>query len=182
MAGTGQRFVVARLLKEWGWEVEVFLYGDEAKLPPDAAVNCKWWREMGELPHISNMSRYHSVGSAIIVDAVFGTGLKRPLPDVCSTILRDAIINLDEPMRPKIVSIDVPSSQCSDSGRILKAPDDHRLFVGSDLSVTFHSLKIGHELSDGPQQEAHSGSGQGWSRWHARPLPSLRTHRNSTQS
>ena len=32
----GDGFVVARLLKERGWEVEVFLYGDPDKLPPDA--------------------------------------------------------------------------------------------------------------------------------------------------
>ena len=32
----GDGFVVARLLKEWGWEVEVFLYGDADKLPSDA--------------------------------------------------------------------------------------------------------------------------------------------------
>ena len=32
----GDGFVVARLLKEWGWEVEVFLYGNAEKLPADA--------------------------------------------------------------------------------------------------------------------------------------------------
>jgi hydroxyethylthiazole kinase-like uncharacterized protein yjeF len=35
----GDGFVVARLLSERGWEVEVFLYGDPEKLPPDARVN-----------------------------------------------------------------------------------------------------------------------------------------------
>ena len=48
----GDGFVVARLLKEWGWQVEVFLYGDEAKLPPDAKVNCERWREMGEVENL----------------------------------------------------------------------------------------------------------------------------------
>ncbi|MCP5075059.1 MAG: bifunctional ADP-dependent NAD(P)H-hydrate dehydratase/NAD(P)H-hydrate epimerase, partial [Rhodobacteraceae bacterium] len=39
----GDGFVVARLLHDWGWEVEVFLYGDAAKLPPDARVNYVRW-------------------------------------------------------------------------------------------------------------------------------------------
>jgi hydroxyethylthiazole kinase-like uncharacterized protein yjeF len=43
----GDGFVVARLLKEWGWEVEVFLYGDPEKMPPDAWVNYERWRGIG---------------------------------------------------------------------------------------------------------------------------------------
>ena len=45
----GDGFVVARLLKERGWDVEVFLYGEVDKLPPDAKVNCERWGEMGEV-------------------------------------------------------------------------------------------------------------------------------------
>ena len=39
----GDGFVVARLLKEWGWAVEVFLYGDPDRLPPDARANHDRW-------------------------------------------------------------------------------------------------------------------------------------------
>ena len=45
----GDGFVVARLLRERGWEVEVYLYGDAEKLPPDAKVNYERWVEMGRL-------------------------------------------------------------------------------------------------------------------------------------
>jgi hydroxyethylthiazole kinase-like uncharacterized protein yjeF len=43
----GDGFVVARLLKEWGWEVEVFLYGDPERMPPDARVNYERWLGWG---------------------------------------------------------------------------------------------------------------------------------------
>ncbi|MGL6212215.1 MAG: NAD(P)H-hydrate epimerase, partial [Paracoccaceae bacterium] len=43
----GDGFVVARLLRECGWSVEVFLYGDPERLPPDAQVMCRRWEELG---------------------------------------------------------------------------------------------------------------------------------------
>ena len=45
----GDGFVVARLLAGRGWAVEVYLYGDAGKLPPDARVNYERWCEVGEV-------------------------------------------------------------------------------------------------------------------------------------
>ena len=55
----GDGFVVARLLKEWGWEVEVFLYGNPEKLPPDAKVNYERWRALGA---VSGLDAFDSGG------------------------------------------------------------------------------------------------------------------------
>ena len=49
----GDGFVVAGLLKECGWDVEVFLYGDAEKLPPDARSNYDRWCEMGDVQPLS---------------------------------------------------------------------------------------------------------------------------------
>ncbi|MDR0810393.1 MAG: NAD(P)H-hydrate epimerase, partial [Gemmobacter sp.] len=43
----GDGFVVARLLRARGWEVHVLVYGDPARLPPDAAENYRRWCDMG---------------------------------------------------------------------------------------------------------------------------------------
>src|SRR6056297_3031142 len=54
----GDGFVVARLLKAWGWEVEVYLYGDGEKLPPDARVNYERWRAMGDVAALDAAPRF----------------------------------------------------------------------------------------------------------------------------
>src|SRR6056297_4242097 len=74
----GDGFVVARLLQEWGWQVEVFLYGDAEKLPPDAKVNYDRWRAMGDVAALDAAPRFAQEAD-LFVDALFGTGLGRPL-------------------------------------------------------------------------------------------------------
>ena len=86
----GDGFVVARLLKQRGWEVEVFLYGDERKLPVDAKANCERWREMGKIKTLPNLTDIQDESSSvldasiesskIVVDAMFGTGLSKTVP------------------------------------------------------------------------------------------------------
>jgi len=149
----GDGFVVARLLRDWGWEVAVFLYGDPERLPPDARVNHARWRERGEVSALSRATWGAAVGAgagsvsgaerSLLIDALFGTGLTRaidlPLVDLAPDRMR-------RPER-RIVSVDLPSGLCSDSGAELGAG---QRAVRADLTVTFHAEKLGHRLASGP--------------------------------
>ena len=136
----GDGFVIARLLKEAGWDVEVFLYGDAAKLPPDARVNYERWVVLGEVAPLSSCYSDRWVHQPIVVDAVFGTGLARPIPDEARNVLMAT-------MNCRRVAVDVPSMLSSDTGEMLSP-----MFSSSaaHLTVTFHRMKLGHVLKDGP--------------------------------
>lgn len=142
----GDGFVVARLLKEWGWEVAVFLYGDPEKLPPDARVNYERWCGMGDVAPLTEdtFAKVSMPGlCAIVFDALFGTGLARPV--ALPLVALEAEPALGQTHRS--VAIDIPSGLCSDSGHRIGA--EAGLFA-ADLTVSFHSEKVGHRLADGP--------------------------------
>ncbi|WP_428925349.1 NAD(P)H-hydrate dehydratase [Marinibacterium sp. SX1] len=142
----GDGFVVARLLAAQGWQIDLRLFGDPARLPGDARANHDRWSgdvrpwRAEEAPDLS--------GYALVVDALFGTGLTRGLPDGAG-FARTLAWRDDGSSRPRVVAIDMPSGLCSDSGRVL---GDAAL--RADLAVTFHTAKPGHVLADGP---AHCG-------------------------
>ena len=134
----GDGFVVARLLKEWGWEVEVFLYGDPERLPPDARMNYERWREMGEVNAFPK--GFFLPRCDFLIDALFGTGLSRPIPSEISYVFASQHKSKGS---YKCVAVDLPSGICADSGRSLE--------IGgrADLTVTFHRAKRGHYLAEG---------------------------------
>ena len=145
----GDGFVVARLLKEWGWEVEVFLYGDATKLPPDARANYERWVAMGEVSAWDDAAqkRRFEEGAEdfhLVVDALFGTGLTRPMPDDTDLTRRGLMplpleMHAQSPNDVRFVAVDIPSGICSDSGKDMGAMPTH-------LTVTFHRPKIGHYM------------------------------------
>ena len=153
----GDGLVVARLLKEWGWEVGVSLLGAPGKLPPDANVNLEMWRQLaGTEPDLRKGNADASLAAGpppdLLVDALFGTGLCRPLGNPFSEELErwggfPAEGGIREaPSRPRpfrVVSVDIPSGLCSDSGRVLGAS------IRADLTATFHAPKRGHFLDRG---------------------------------
>ncbi|UWP93209.1 NAD(P)H-hydrate dehydratase [Aliiroseovarius crassostreae] len=153
----GDGFVVARLLHLRGWEVEAFLYGDAEKLPPDARMNYERWCALGEVKalvdDVFDGWPEEDDGVDLIIDALFGTGLKRPFLgfrhlamalNYCSSS-RELLDGL-----PRVVAVDVPSGLCADSGKWLgdDQPLDHANLA--NLTLTFHSEKNGHLLEDGP--------------------------------
>lgn len=136
----GDGFVVARLLRGWGWDVRLHLYGDPGKLPPDARANRDLWAEMGEVTPLTADDPPSSEGADLVVDALFGIGLTRPV----ALPLSRWSSHLEGARR---VAVDLPSGLCSDSGRRL-GPEGG-LFT-ADLTVTFHRIKLGHVLGEGP--------------------------------
>ena len=140
----GDGFVVARLLKEWGWDVEVFLYGDPAKLPPDARVNYERWAAMGKVGDLGR-DLEHREKPDLFLDAVFGTGLSRPVEGMLAQVLV-AFDRFRESRHVRTVAVDMPSGLCADSGRAMGT------FVTADLTISFHEAKLGHYLSRGAQQ------------------------------
>jgi ADP-dependent NAD(P)H-hydrate dehydratase / NAD(P)H-hydrate epimerase len=149
----GDGFVVARLLKEWGWEVEVFLYGDPERLPPDAWVNYERWVGMGEVralterafraPHAIHGNAY----ADLYVDAIFGTGLTRPPEGELAGFLCH-LGGYGGEHYPRLVAIDAPSGLCLDSGKMLIGGWAR---PSAALTVTFECLRAGHFLNEGPE-------------------------------
>ncbi len=138
----GDGFVVARLLKHRGWAVTVWFHGDRDRLPADARANHDRWMELGEI-HVMDRSAFRAApGTTLYIDAMFGTGLTRPVQGEVAAFAQGWDRSCARGCR--VVAVDIPSGLCTDGGRVLGTA------VPADLTVTFHRAKVGHELSAGP--------------------------------
>ena len=70
------------------------------------------------------------------MDALFGIGLKRNIKGILSKIFRKS----KSEQKPCVVSVDIPSGVCSNTGEILGCA------IKADFTITFHRKKIGHIL------------------------------------
>jgi NAD(P)H-hydrate epimerase len=136
----GDGFVVARLLAEQGFAVRVAMLGEPQG---DAAVKARDWR--GErivlAPDVLE-------GAQLIVDALFGAGLSRPLDGAA----RDMVMAVNR-SDAAIVAIDLPSGVAGDSGKILAPGGPQDIVTGvairAALTVTFFRKKPAHLLLPG---------------------------------
>lgn len=129
----GDGFVAARYLKDWGWPVRLALAGDVAQLKGDAASMASRWRG-----RIEPLTPDILVRRPLVIDALFGAGLARPLEGEARAMV-DAL-NGD---RHDVVAVDVPSGLDGNTGQVLGAAPQAR------LTVTFFRPKIGHALVPG---------------------------------
>jgi hydroxyethylthiazole kinase-like uncharacterized protein yjeF len=154
----GDGYVIARLLAERGWTVDVHAMGEARAMPSDAAENRRRWEAIGP---VAGMEAIAWQGADLIVDAIFGTGLSRGYapPDPVGTLFHSLFSGgawgEGTTGAPYVVAVDIPSGLDADSGRILWVDNQWCGAVAAHLTVTFHQPKRGHMLADGP---AHCGA------------------------
>jgi NAD(P)H-hydrate epimerase len=147
----GDGFVVARLLKAQKWPVQIFLLGERAALKGDAATNAKRWRST-VLPLDHALERLVDTDKDIlVVDALFGAGLSKPLSGTVKALAEVLAIKRDEGKAPPVVAVDMPSGLHGDTGYILGDGAFKGVAFQADLTVTFCRPKPGHLLMPGRQ-------------------------------
>lgn len=145
----GDGFVIARLAKEAGFDVAVYLLSDSSKLKGDAKTAYDKMMK-SSVPVTTDIDRYDNKNKNkndeqldIIVDAMLGTGLSGPVEGQWKTAI-DWINQRKEKSETKIVAADMPSGLHADTGRVLGTA------VKADLTVTFIGMKIGMLTASGP--------------------------------
>ncbi|MGK9050922.1 NAD(P)H-hydrate dehydratase [Neorhizobium petrolearium] len=129
----GDGYVAARVLAEAGAAVAIFHMGDPGKLKGDAEQA----RGLCRLPS-APLENYRPQTGDVIVDALFGAGLTRAVPDIVSGVIR-AAHDLDIP----VLAVDLPSGLCGRRGVPLGAAFRAR------HTITFMTRKPGHLLLPG---------------------------------
>ena len=135
----GDGLVAAAELLQQGWPVRVAMLAEPERLAGDARLAWAHWQARcvacapGQT--LSALLDEASLdGQALVVDALFGAGLTRPLDGMAARVLAKA-----QRKGLPIVAVDVPSGVWGDSGVSSGA-------VHCDVTVTFFRLKPAHLL------------------------------------
>jgi len=125
----GDGFVAARLLDESGFIVRV---AHDADPKGDAAAMSERWKGTRVALEPQALD-----GARLVVDALFGAGLARPLEGAYAQVVK-ALNDLP------VIAVDIPSGVSGDTGQPLGA-----VYVKAALTVTFFRKKPGHLLLPG---------------------------------
>jgi len=133
----GDGIVCARHLEAAGWDVKIAFLGNVGDLKGDAAYHAQSLTQSwtGEFVPFSSASLE---GVGLVIDAIFGSGLSRPIEGSARDMI-EALINL----QIDICAVDVPSGLDCATGQVLGGA------APADLTVTFFRKKPGHLLFPG---------------------------------
>ena len=136
----GDGLVAARDLFNWGFKVSVIMTTKKEALSCDCALQFQIVKKMGMQTEFRNTLSGKDMHSSVVIDAVFGTGLARPVKGAIAGLFSF----LNSAAAP-VVAVDMPSGISSDTGEILGQA------VMADCTVTFGLPKRGHFLYPGAE-------------------------------
>jgi ADP-dependent NAD(P)H-hydrate dehydratase / NAD(P)H-hydrate epimerase len=126
----GDGFVAARHLAAAGWPVRLFLLGERAALKGDAARHAARWAAP-----VEPLGPALPGETALVVDALFGAGLARPLDGLAHDVIAELVQR-----SLTVIAVDVPSGVDGASGQV------RGIAPSCALTVTFFRKKPGHLL------------------------------------
>ena len=145
----GDGFAVARMLKNTGFEVEVFLVWYTDKMSPSCKINYERVRKLKTVK-ITDLHENDKLPgfteNDVVVDAIFGSGLKRPVTGFIGNIIERINEN-----KAVIIAIDAPSgffcdkTNTTNKGAIIKA----------DYTLTFQFPKYGFLFPENDKYVGH---------------------------
>ena len=130
-------YVFARLAHQASFRVTVLQVGATYRLSADAALARA--ESLAAGVSVQDFASAALAGQDLIVDALLGTGLERPVSGVYAEIVND-INNANTP----VLALDLPSGIHADSGAILNVA------VKAMATISFVALKRGLFTGDGP--------------------------------
>lgn len=139
----GDGLVIARELKNAGYNVAAIIAGSKSSLSPGCSLQLSIAKKL-KIPvsFTKSITRKVSNGT-IIVDALFGTGANKPVTGPLATLIK----KINSSSAP-VASVDIPSGISANTGQIMGVA------IRADLTVTFGLPKRGHYLYPG---KAHTG-------------------------
>ena len=133
----GDGYVLARLLRACGRQVRVMVLAPVAQLRGDAQDACQAYLASGAT--IEEFDAKHLATAELVVDALFGTGLQRPLTGVWAL----AVEAMAACRRP-ILALDLPSGVHADTGVVMGVA------LTATVTLGFIAPKLGMVTGVGP--------------------------------
>ncbi|KMQ70543.1 bifunctional ADP-dependent NAD(P)H-hydrate dehydratase/NAD(P)H-hydrate epimerase [Chryseobacterium koreense] len=129
----GDGFAIARMLYQSGFDVNVFINKDQAEYSTDAKINFNKVKGISGIGifDFDEIGDFQIDGNAVIIDALFGTGLNRSLDGKSAKIIQF----LNELSFPKF-AIDIPSGLFAD-----RISEDNPVIFKADETLSFQFWK-----------------------------------------
>ncbi|MDX1539499.1 NAD(P)H-hydrate dehydratase [Arsukibacterium sp.] len=128
----GDGYLLAALARARGYEVRLCRHGDHSKLG-ETAQQAADAAENAGVPLVDDFA-----GAELLVDALFGIGLNRPLDKATCQLIQ----SINDSSTP-VLAIDIPSGISADSGAAMPVA------VKATATISFIGLKAGLLMQDG---------------------------------